>query len=56
MDPAAPCAVLGWEDKSVNFRQACFPSWWYANVTDKNGCCFPGAYGVSVLVSGFPGE
>jgi cullin-associated NEDD8-dissociated protein 1 len=38
----APGAVLGWEDKPVNFRQAYFPFWWYANVTDENGRGFPG--------------
>jgi hypothetical protein len=38
----APGAVLGWGDKPVNFRQAYFPFWWYANVTDENGRGFPG--------------
>eukprot|EP00882_Tetradesmus_deserticola_P029182 GHRQ01032631.1.p4 GENE.GHRQ01032631.1~~GHRQ01032631.1.p4 ORF type:complete len:104 (-),score=12.04 GHRQ01032631.1:1-312(-) len=38
----SPGSVLGWEDKPVNFREAYFPFWWYANVTDQMGRSFPG--------------
>ncbi|WIA34055.1 hypothetical protein OEZ86_012433 [Tetradesmus obliquus] len=41
----SPGAVLGWADKPVNFREAYFPFWWYANVTDEMGRSFPGNAG-----------
>lgn len=37
-----PGPVLGWDNKTVDFRNAYFPFWWYANVTDDMGRSFPG--------------